>query len=84
MTMALPGMVAARVDANLAPVASAAGSPVSSSLVAAGRATSIRGTSTGCPRCIRGPYRPIATAVPGMRISELNTRLATPEPSILP
>jgi uncharacterized protein (DUF1501 family) len=29
------------------------------------------------PDDIRGPYRPIATAVPGMRISELNTRLAT-------
>ena len=29
------------------------------------------------PTEIRGPYRPIATAVPGMRISELHTRLAT-------
>jgi hypothetical protein len=29
------------------------------------------------PDEIRGPYKPIATAVPGMRISELHTRLAT-------
>src|SRR6478609_2644345 len=29
------------------------------------------------PAEIRGPYKPIATAVPGMRISELHTRLAT-------
>src|SRR2546423_554723 len=29
------------------------------------------------PDEIRGPYRPIATTVPGMRISELNTRLST-------
>src|SRR4029078_10123060 len=28
------------------------------------------------PAEIRGPYRPIATAVPGMRISELHTRMA--------
>src|SRR5207237_4924798 len=27
------------------------------------------------PEDIRGPYRPIATSVPGMRISELHTRL---------
>ncbi len=29
------------------------------------------------PDEIRGPYRPIATSVPGMRISELNTRLSS-------
>ena len=29
------------------------------------------------PEDIRGPYRPIATTIPGMRISELHTRLAT-------
>src|ERR1700746_122176 len=29
------------------------------------------------PAEIRGPYRPIATSVPGRRISELHTRLAT-------
>src|SRR5215207_4540090 len=29
------------------------------------------------PDDIRGPYRPIATSVPGMRISELHTRMAT-------
>jgi hypothetical protein len=28
------------------------------------------------PEEIRGPYKPIATAVPGMRISELHTRMA--------
>src|SRR5579859_6469738 len=28
------------------------------------------------PAEIRGPYKPIATSVPGMRISELHTRLA--------
>src|SRR5947199_8086564 len=28
------------------------------------------------PEGIRGPYKPIATSVPGMRISELHTRLA--------
>src|SRR5882672_3459087 len=28
------------------------------------------------PDEIRGPYKPIATTVPGMRISELHTRLA--------
>lgn len=29
------------------------------------------------PTSIRGPYRPIATKVPGMRINEMHTRLAT-------
>ncbi len=29
------------------------------------------------PDTIRGPYRPIATKVPGMRINEMHTRLAT-------
>src|SRR5262245_10976565 len=29
------------------------------------------------PDEIRGPYRPIATAVPGMRINEMHTRLST-------
>lgn len=29
------------------------------------------------PDNIRGPYNPIATSIPGMRISELNTKLAT-------
>ncbi len=29
------------------------------------------------PDSIRGPYRPIATKVPGMRINEMHTRLAT-------
>ena len=28
------------------------------------------------PEGIRGPYRPIATTVPGMRLSELHSRLA--------
>ena len=28
------------------------------------------------PDTIRGPYQPIATAVPGMRINEMHTRLA--------
>jgi hypothetical protein len=32
------------------------------------------------PEGIRGPYKPIATAVPGMRLSELHTRLATLTP----
>lgn len=30
----------------------------------------------GAPDEIRGPYKPIATSVPGMRINELHTRLA--------
>src|SRR4051812_39625942 len=30
----------------------------------------------GAPDEIRGPYKPIATAVPGMRISELHVRMA--------
>ncbi len=31
----------------------------------------------GAPDDIRGPYRPVASSVPGMRISELHTRLST-------
>ncbi len=77
LTMALPGMVAARVNANQPPRGSAAEKSCIFVLLCGGPShLDTWDLKPNAPADIRGPYRPIATAVPGMRISELHTRLA--------
>src|SRR5205823_10834168 len=78
MTMGLPGMVAARVDANQPPRGIAAEKSCIFVLLCGGPShLDTWDLKPDAPDDIRGPYRPIATRVPGMRISELHTRLST-------
>lgn len=78
MNLALPGMVAARVDAEQGLRGIAAERSCIFILLCGGPShLDTWDLKPEAPDGIRGPYRPIATAVPGMRISELNTRLAT-------
>src|SRR4051794_36798048 len=78
LTMALPGMVAARVNANQPPRGVAAEKSCIFVLLCGGPShLDTWDLKPGAPDDIRGPYRPIATTVPGMRISELHTRLST-------
>src|SRR5215475_5605131 len=78
LTMALPGMVAARVDANQPPRGIAAEKSCIFVLLCGGPShLDTWDLKSTAPDDIRGPYRPIATAVPGMRISEMHTRLST-------
>ncbi|HEV3142410.1 MAG TPA: DUF1501 domain-containing protein [Gemmataceae bacterium] len=78
LTMATPGLVAARLQG------SETGSPIAAEkscifvLLCGGPShLDTWDLKPDAPAEIRGPYKPIATAVPGMRISELHTRLAT-------
>src|SRR3954451_2045384 len=76
LTMALPGMVAARVNANQPPRGIAAEKSCIFVLLCGGPShLDTWDLKPNAPDDIRGPYRPIATAVPGMRISELHRRL---------
>ncbi len=78
LTMGLPGTVAANVDATRGLRGVAAQRSVIFVLLCGGPSQlDTWDLKPEAPDDIRGPYRPIATSVPGMRISELNTRLAT-------
>lgn len=78
LNLAVPGMVAARVDADQGLRGIAAERSCIFILLCGGPShLDTWDLKPEAPDGIRGPYRPIATAVPGMRISELNTRLAT-------
>src|SRR5947209_4713758 len=74
---AIPGMVAARVDANR-PLGRGAADKSCIFLWLCGGPSHLDtwDLKPDAPEGIRGPYKPIATSVPGMRISELHTRLA--------
>ncbi len=73
-----PGMVAANVDVNRGLRGSAAPKSCIFVLLCGGPShLDTWDLKPDAPDDIRGPYRPIATTVPGMRISELNTRLST-------
>src|SRR3954451_21610292 len=77
LNLALPGLVAAQVDARRPLGREAA--PKSYILVWLCGGPSHLDTwdlKPEAPEGIRGPYKPIATAVPGLRLSELHTRLA--------
>jgi len=77
LNLAIPGMVAARVDGNRASHGGAAEKSCIFILLCGG--PSHLDTWDLKPEAIpeiRGPYKPIATTVLGMRISELHPRLA--------
>jgi hypothetical protein len=76
LAMAAPGMVAANVDAKRG----LRGEPAKRScifILLCGGPSHLDtwDLKPSAPAEIRGPYKPIATTVPGMRISELHTRL---------
>jgi hypothetical protein len=78
LTMGLPGVVAAGVDADRGLRGVAAQRSCIFVLLCGGPShLDTWDLKPEAPQDIRGPYRPIATTVPGMRISELNTRLST-------
>src|SRR5437667_2988208 len=78
LTMTLPGTVAAGVDANRGLRGMAAEKSCIFILLCGGPShLDTWDLKPAAPDDIRGPYRPIATTVPGMRISELHTRLST-------
>src|SRR5690348_14769087 len=77
LSLATPGLVTARVDANR-PLGSG---PAEKSLVLVWLCGGPSHLDTwdlkpDAPDGIRGPYKPAATSVPGLHISELHTKLA--------
>jgi hypothetical protein len=78
LTLGLPGLVAARVDGDR-PLSGVAAEKSCIFLLLCGGPSHLDtwDLKPAAPEGIRGPYRPIATTVPGMRLSELHPRLAT-------
>src|SRR5215831_10613921 len=74
---AIPGMVAAQLDANR-PLGGGAAEKSCVFLWLCGGPSHLDtwDLKPEAPEGIRGPYRPVATAVPGLRLCELHTRLA--------
>ncbi|MBI3821561.1 MAG: DUF1501 domain-containing protein [Planctomycetes bacterium] len=78
LAMAAPGMVAASVNPSQGLRGQAAERSVIFVLLCGGPShLDTWDLKPEAPEDIRGPYRPIATSIPGMRISELNTKLST-------
>jgi Protein of unknown function (DUF1501) len=77
LNVAIPGMVAARVDAKR-PLGHGAAEKSCIFLWLCGGPSHLDtwDLKPEAPEGIRGPYRPIATAVPGLHLSELHTRMA--------
>jgi hypothetical protein len=75
--MAIPGMVAAQVDGDR-PLRGIAAEKSCIFLLLCGGPSHLDtwDLKPDAPEGIRGPYKPAATTIPGMRISELHTRLA--------
>ncbi len=77
LNLAVPGMVAASVNGNKALGGGAAEKSCIFILLCGGPShLDTWDLKPAAPEGIRGPYQPIATTVPGMRISELHPRLA--------
>jgi hypothetical protein len=77
LNLGVPGTVAARVDGSAARPGGAAEKSCIFILLCGGPShLDTWDLKPDAPEGIRGPYRPIATAVPGMRLSELHTQLA--------
>jgi uncharacterized protein (DUF1501 family) len=77
LTLGVPGLVAARVDGERSLGSGAADKSCIFLLLCGGPShLDTWDPKPEAPEGIRGPYRPIATAVPGMRICELAPRLA--------
>src|SRR5436853_7893284 len=78
LAMGMPGMVAARVTPQQGLRGIAADKSCIFVLLCGGPShLDTWDLKPGAPDDIRGPYRPIASTVPGMRISELHPRLST-------
>jgi hypothetical protein len=76
-TLGIPGVVAAGVDPNQGLTGIAANKSCIFVLLCGGPShLDTWDLKPDAPKEIRGPYQPIATAVPGMRISELHQNLA--------
>ena len=76
LAMGVPGTVAASVDASRGFGRGAAERSCIFILLCGGPSQlDTWDLKPNAPDDIRGPYRPVATSVPGMRISELHTRL---------
>src|SRR5205809_2976867 len=76
LAMGVPGTVAASVNANRGLDGSAAETSCIFVLLCGGPShLDTWDLKPDAPEDIRGPYRPVATSVPGMRISELHRRL---------
>lgn len=77
LTMGCPGLVAANVDANRGLRGVAVDKSCIFLLLCGGPShLDTWDLKPNAPEGIRGPYQPIATTVPGMRLSELHPRLA--------
>lgn len=77
MTLGMPGMVAARVDGDRPLGTGAAGKSCIFIILCGGPShLDTWDLKPGAPDGIRGPFKPIATTVPGMQINELHQRLA--------
>jgi hypothetical protein len=77
LSLATPGMVAARVDGKKAGDGGAAEKSCIFLLLCGGPShLDTWDLKPSAPAEIRGPYQPIATKVPGMHLSELHPRLA--------
>jgi hypothetical protein len=78
LTVGVPGMVTATVRGDR-PLGSGAAEKSCIFLLLCGGPSHLDtwDLKPQAPEGIRGPYRPIATAVPGMRLCELHPRLAT-------
>src|SRR3954462_2325546 len=77
LNLAMPGLVNAQVDADR-PLGSGAAEKSVIFLWLCGGPSHLDtwDLKPDAPEGIPGPYKPAATAVPGLRISELHTRLA--------
>jgi len=77
LAMGMPGVVAAAVDDKRGLGGGAADRSCIFILLCGGPShLDTWDLKPAAPAEIRGPYRPIATAIPGMQISELHTRMA--------
>src|SRR5262249_54147928 len=77
LSLAIPGTIAARVDNGQTRRNGAAEKSCIFVLLCGGPShLDTWDLKPAAPPEIRGPYRPIATAVPGMRLCELHPRLA--------
>ncbi|OAI47581.1 hypothetical protein AYO44_01505 [Planctomycetaceae bacterium SCGC AG-212-F19] len=76
LSLGTPGLVAARVDGNTSRHGGAAPKSCIFVLLCGGPShIDSWDLKPSAPDDIRGPYKPVATSVPGMRISELHERL---------
>lgn len=76
LSLATPGLVAARMDSGSSRKGAAEKSCIFILLCGGPSHVDTWDMKPNAPAEIRGPYKPIATTVPGMRISELHTRLS--------